>query len=258
MARYISEFPLDQYEIETVVRFERAVFFFVDSINDHIKNYLRKGEAWEKRISGLIAKYAVPGSVMIDVGAHIGTHTLTMAYCVGVEGRVVAFEPQPKIFRELFHNIRINMFHNVSCIWAAVGTESGRMEISPIRQGNEGATPLVRTGISAGCWSSEVIGGTGMYVDVRSIDSLCLDRVSLIKIDVEGMENMVLEGARETIRKYKPVIILEIMGGWFAETAPPHILEQIEYTKGMVASLGYAVRRISEYDYLALPSAALF
>lgn len=253
MIRYISEFPFDQYQIKQVRCIEREAFFYIDSENDYIKSYLEKGEVWERHISRLIVKYALPGSKVIDVGAHVGTHTLTMAYCVGNKGRVFAFEPQPKIFRELFQNMRINMLKNLSCIWAAAGAKTGFIEISPITMDNEGGTPLINTCISSGKWSSTVIGGTGTYVDLITIDSLKLNKVSLIKIDVEGMENLVLEGAKETILKNKPVIILEIMGGWVFETAPSYIVEQIEYTKRILTDLGYDIKRIVDWDYLATP-----
>jgi FkbM family methyltransferase len=253
MIRYISEFPFDQYEIKEISSFGREIFFYIDVKKDCIKSCLDKGEAWEKRISQYIVKYALPGSNVIDVGAHIGTHALTMAYCVGNKGRVFAFEPQPKIFRELFLNLRINLLKNISCIWGAAGAKKGTIEIGPLAAGNEGATPLIKTSFSSGKWSSKVIGGTGVFVDVIAIDSLKLDKVSLIKIDVERMENRVLEGARETIRKNKPVIILEIMGGWVPEAASASIIAQIEYTKRIITDLGYDLKRIDDWDYLALP-----
>ena len=148
----------------------------------------------------------------------------------------MALEPQPKIFRELFLNVRLNLLKNVSCVWAAAGAKIGTIEICPFVMNNEGATPLM---LSPG--PSQVIGGTGIHVDLITIDSLKLNKVSLIKIDVEGMENLVLEGAKETILKNKPVILLEIMGGYFPQKATSSIVEQIEHTKRHVASLGYDV-----------------
>lgn len=253
MIRYIDEFPFNQYHIEMITHFERAVFFYIDSINDYIKSYLRKGVVWENYISKLIVKYALQGSKVIDVGAHVGIHTLTMAYCVENHGRVFAFEPQPKLFRELFMNMKINMSNNISCVWGAAGEENSTIETSAVTINNEGATPLIAGFDSSGEWCSRVIGGTGIYVDLIAIDSLNLNGVSLIKIDVEGMENMVLEGAKETIQKNKPVIILEIMGGWIPETAPSYVIEQIEYTKRIITDLGYDLNRIGDWDYLAIP-----
>jgi FkbM family methyltransferase len=238
MLRYINEFPFEQYDIAQIRCFNREMFFYVDSINDCIKGCLAKGMKWEGHVYNWIAKHALPGTKVIDVGAHIGTHTLTMAYCVGDKGHVYAFEPQPKIFRELFQNIRLNLLKNISCIWAAAGAKQGTIEASPFVSDNEGATPLM--------------GGAGIHVDLIPIDSLKLNKVSLIKIDVEGMENLVLEGAKETILRNKPVILVEIMGGYLPETAPASIVERIDHTKRQVASLGYDVKRIGNWDYLAL------
>ena len=80
MLRHISEFPFNQYHIAEVECFNRKMFFYVDSESDYIKSCLKKGMKWEEHIYKWIVKYALPGSRVIDIGAHIGTHTLTIAY----------------------------------------------------------------------------------------------------------------------------------------------------------------------------------
>ena len=89
--------------------------------------------------------------------------------------------------------------------------------------------------------------------DLIPIDSLQLDNVSFIKIDVEQMENAVLDGAKQTILKNKPVILLEIKGGYFVDTAPKEIQEEIEFTKKKISEMGYSVYRIGWWDYLGIP-----
>ena len=187
------------------------------------------------------------------MGAHIGIHALTMSKYVGASGEVHAFEPQPKILRELFWNMTLNQTNNVTCYWTAVGSECGTIETSQFAPLNEGGTSLISTEISMNNWSYSVRGGTGVFVDLITIDSLNLSDVSLIKIDVAGMENAVLDGAKDTILRNKPAIILEIMGGWIPETAPQGIIEQIEFTKQKVQDLGYNLTRIVGWDYLAVP-----
>ncbi|MBS0650065.1 MAG: FkbM family methyltransferase [Verrucomicrobia bacterium] len=254
MLQYIEEFPYDAYSIKQVPCYGYEGYFYIDLIDDTIKSLLAKGKAWEDHISKFIARYAQPGSKVLDIGAHIGTHTLTMAKCVGEQGEVYAIEPQPKIFRELFLNMKLNHAHNVSCLWGAAGAENGTIEISDFAPFNEGGTSLVETNIYSGDWSYRVVGGSGLFVDLFTIDSLNLDNVSLIKMDVEAMENIVLDGARNTILNNRPVILIEIMGGYMPETAPPQIIEQIEFTKQKLRDLGYAVYRIHEHDYLAIPN----
>src|SRR5271157_1487855 len=122
-----------------------------------------------------------------------------MSQAVGPAGRVIAFEPQPKIFRELFMNVFQSKRDNIRLYWAAVGAKEGAIELSPLGAGNEGGTALN--------------GGTGKFVSLLCIDSLHLKNLTLMKIDVEGMEEAVLDGAENTIRQNKPAIIIEICGG---------------------------------------------
>lgn len=253
MEKYISEFPFSEYEISTVPSYGYTGCYYVDFIDDCIKSWLRAGNAWESHIALLITQHARRGSKVLDIGAHIGTHTQTMANVVGPEGEVLAFEPQPKIFRELVQNLKLNNLENVTCYWAALGSETSQIEIPTLTPWNEGGTNLVEGDLASDGWSYKIRGGTGVSVDLIPIDSLNLNDVSLIKLDVEHMENAALDGARETILRNKPVIILEIMGGYTPEYTPQGI-DQIEFTKKKVADMGYTVYRFDAWDYLAIPN----
>lgn len=241
----IYAFPYANYPIFLV---QSHGYFYLDPINDLIKNHLRRGGTWEPFIRTIIQKHARPGSIALDIGAHIGLHTIIMSRSVGVDGEVLAFEPQPKIFRELFMNMSLNNVSNVRFFWAGVGSTIGQVELTllmsngPIEM-NEAGTPLN--------------GGSGKFVDLLSIDTLNLKNVSLIKIDVEGQENAVLDGAKETILNNRPIIVIEIMGGHNIDTAPPHIREQILYTINKIGLFGYKVQRLRGHDYIAFPPEAL-
>ncbi len=235
--QFVYGFPHHEYKIYSAWNSGR---FYVDPINDVIKNHIRMGHLWEPHLVDLIQKYTVPGTVVLDIGAHIGTHTLILANAVGDNGHVLAFEPQPKIFRELFFNMHLNGIKNVSYFWAGVGSHEGEIELSPFTNGNEGGTGLY--------------GGTGSFVQLMTIDSLKLENVSLMKIDVEGQENQVLAGAKETILRCRPVILIEIMGGNEIATASQEVREMIQNTIKILESMNYTVRQIQIHDYLALPN----
>jgi hypothetical protein len=81
-----------------------------------------------------------------------------------------------------------------------------------------------------------------------------LDNISLMKIDVEGQEDQVLSGAQETILRCKPVILIEIMGGYIFATAPPSVQKQISNTISMLEAMGYSVQQVHAHDYLAIPN----
>jgi FkbM family methyltransferase len=236
MEGYLASLPDGVYRVHEVPTLGK---FYLDDIKDIIKDTLRKGRTWEGSLVRLFPSHVKPASTVIDAGAHIGVHTLSLAPLAGPEGRVYAFEPQKKIYRELVHNLRLNGVDNVVPLRYALGRSAGVIEMSPTVIGNEGSTPVGRGGDKA---------------ELRSIDSFAFSNVSFIKIDVEGFEDEVLEGARLTIARHRPVIMIEIQGGYpFIEQAPPQIQDKVAATRARLAGMGYKVERIRGYDYLAVP-----
>jgi FkbM family methyltransferase len=234
--RYLNAFPLADYQRYDV---PDVGSFFVDDPVDMIKQVIVAGDKWERHSFDLLAEHIVPGSVVVEVGAHIGTHTVRIGQLAGPWGRVYAFEPQRKIYRELHHNLALNGLTNVVAMRMAIGSGATRViEMNPTTPGNEGGT-----GVGAG----------GDAAELRSLDSFHFERVSLLKIDVETYENEVLDGAVDTIRRNRPVILIEIMGGTDLETASPDVLEKIAVTRGKLEALNYSVSQVFKHDYLARP-----
>ncbi len=231
----ILDFPMSSYQLFRIPE----GYFYLDDVDDIIKNPLKKGNSWEPHIQKLISLYAQPDSTVLDIGAHIGTHTLSMSHSVGPKGRVLAFEPQPKTFRELFLNMTINGADNVSFYWAGVGDKDGTICLNPLSRGNEGGTGLG--------------GSQGPTVDLLRIDSLDLSNVSLMKIDVEGMEEKVLDGAKSTIVSNRPVILIEILGGNDFNTASREIRHRILHVVEKLEDMNYKVNRIDCHDWIAIP-----
>ena len=234
--RYLNAFPLADYQRYDV---PDVGSFFVDDPADMIKQVIVAGDKWERHSFDLLAEHVVPGSVVVEVGAHIGTHTVRIGQLAGPWGRVYAFEPQRKIYRELHHNLALNGLTNVVAMRMAIGSGATRViEMNPTTPGNEGGT-----GVGAG----------GDAAELRSLDSFHFEQVSLLKIDVETYENEVLDGAVDTIRRNRPVILIEIMGGTDLETASPDVLEKIAVTRGKLEALNYSVSQVFKHDYVARP-----
>jgi FkbM family methyltransferase len=233
---YLAEFPADAYRVVEVPGVGR---FHVDDPEERIKKVLASGQRWEEHIIEVLEEHVRPGSVAIDVGAHIGTHTLTLARLVGPSGRVYAFEPVRKTYRELRRNLELNGVTNVVALRYALGRGAPSViEMNPIHEGEEGGTS---------------VGHGGDRVELRTLDSFGFEGVSLVKIDVEGFELPVLDGAEDTIRRNRPVLVVEIAGGYDYETAPPDAKMQIDVTRWRIAGMGYRVERVKKQDYLALP-----
>ncbi len=237
--RYLNAFPLDDYQQYDVPEVGR---FFVDDIGDMVKQGIINGDAWEPHVVALLENHVEPGSVVIEVGAHIGTHTVPIARWTGPHGRVYAFEPQRKIFRELHHNLALNGLTNVVPLRFAVGAGEPRIiEMNPATPGNEAGT-----GVGVG----------GDPAELRTLDSFEFEAVSLLKIDVEHYENEVLDGALDTIRRNRPAVVLEILGGEDYETADADARARIHATWSKLEALDYTVTPVRNHDYLALPNPA--
>jgi FkbM family methyltransferase len=139
--------------------------------------------------------------LFIDVGANMGSYSILSCAAVGATG--IAFEPVPSTFNRLVENIRINNIeNNVMCINKGVGSEKGAISFT-------NGVDTTNHVISPGELCDDVI-----TVDITSLDEeLCNHNPSLIKIDVEGFELPVLQGAKKTLENPKlHSIILELNG----------------------------------------------
>lgn len=146
------------------------------------------------------------GDVVLDVGANIGTFTVPLALAVGRSGQVVSFEPQRIVYQCLCANLAINSLSDyVDPVRAGVGAENGLASVPSInpfqKNNNVGGIRLNQP--------AEI----SEQVQIVTIDSLGLDRVNLIKIDVEGMEHLVLAGADDTVKRFRPAIFAECLPG---------------------------------------------
>jgi FkbM family methyltransferase len=235
MKDYIAAFPTEKY---TQYKVSGLGTFYVDKPSDMIKKVIVAGQPWENQIDDLLKKYVQSGSTALDIGAHIGTHTLRIAQLAGPNGRVYAFEPQKKIYRELYYNLKLNKMSNTVPLRYAVGSGNAVIEMGAAPEGNEGAT---------------AIGSGGDKAELRTIDSFGFQGVSLVKIDVEGYEGPVIDGARETFLKSHPVIIVEILKKISSDASEEAANLRVANTKKKIEDLGYSVASISNEDYLALP-----
>lgn len=158
-------------------------------------------------------KFYGDGVVAVDGGANIGVHTIEWSRHMHGWGEVTAFEAQETVFYALAGNIALNNCLNARARHAALGASIGDLDIPKpnyLVPASFGSLEL-RAGAN-----TEFIGQNISYapkdctrVSLVSIDSLALARLDLLKIDVEGMELDVLQGADDTLTRLKPVLIVE-------------------------------------------------
>ena len=144
-----------------------------------------------------------PGKTFVDVGANLGMYTLVASRIVGPPGRVIAFEPSLQSFPTLKENISLNGFTNVLAVRVALCDKTGE---AFLYHGSDPGKNSLRSDPNA-----ELKGET---VATRSLDEVldqaAVKTVDVIKMDVEGAEELVLLGANRVVSSQRPVILFEI------------------------------------------------
>jgi FkbM family methyltransferase len=147
-----------------------------------------------------------PGMVFLDIGAHHGLYTLVAARRLGAEGTVVAFEPSAHEFLRLRLHVRLNGMRSVRAEPLALGAEESQQTFFQIVSGDN-----TRGGLRPPA-SSDRVAETS--VETARLDDylerLALDRVDLVKLDVEGGELGVLAGASKVLARFRPLFICEV------------------------------------------------
>lgn len=182
----------------------------------------------------LLAAAAVPGSTVLEGGAHIGYVTLQAARAVGPGGRVVCFEPNPRTLPVLERNLDVNGFRDrVDVVRAALGSAPRRAELHVTEGGDESS-------LHRGALPTEAVA-----VEVTTAD-LALPapaRVDVVKLDVEGGEVEALRGMRGLLERSAP-------GPELFVECNPQALEQAgtsaDELTALLAELGFDAHWIDE------------
>ena len=159
--------------------------------------------------------YYGDGVVAVDCGANIGTFTVEWAKTMTGWGSVLAFEAQERIYYALAGNIAINNCFNAQAILAAISDTCGTISVPPLDYTAPASFGSVEIKERA---KTEFVGQsldynhpTAARISSLTLDSLGLNRVDLLKIDVEGMEFEVLDGAAGLINRTHPILIIEFI-----------------------------------------------
>ncbi len=182
-------------------------------LSNHVDRLIYLG-CYEPANSHRFERLLEPGATVIDVGANIGYFSLLGASRVGAGGRVFAIEPHPLNFAELERTVRRNRLAQVYPLQLGLSDRSGQGEISMPDQEkypNRTATMLPASGDRA------------FAVPVCTLDALMaergIERVDLLKIDVEGYESKIVTGAREAFASGKVRnLIIELNDYWLARS----------------------------------------
>jgi len=187
-----------------------------------------------------------PGSVFIDAGANVGIYTLAASRIVGEAGRVLAFEPSVQSFPALEKNIALNSLTNVRAFPVALTQKNGRAWL------HRGPNPTLNSLGRDPSWKED-----GEEIVTKTLDQALhhagVDRVDVIKMDVQGAEELELRGAWNIVRSARPIVIFEVWpeGAVLLGLSPNGAWELLE-------SAGYkffAVRRGGAFSLIKSPPA---
>jgi FkbM family methyltransferase len=166
-----------------------------------------------------------PGATVVDVGANVGFFTRRFARWVGEQGSVIAIEPEPRNFADLLDVLREDgTLARVRLIEAAAAEYNGtaHLKLNPIHPGDH----------------KLAADGTGIDVKTVRLDDILAERkwpkVALVKIDVQGAGERVLDGAEQTLGRVRPA--------WFVEVDDDHL-------RAMGTSAAHLVRRFAAHGY---------
>ena len=160
---------------------------------DTISNEVRQNKIWEDPLCNKLAENYVDGTDFLDIGANMGLNSIRMNQIKKITGTVHLFEPQPDVFLMLKYNTR-NLKRKLYNM--ALSDTNGSSSFTQKTE-NVGATQI----------------GSDLEVSIATVrldDFRFPNKISLMKIDVEGHEENMLIGGKETILKNKPTIIIEM------------------------------------------------
>jgi FkbM family methyltransferase len=190
---------------------------------------------WDPALTEFVESNLGPGDVFIDVGAHVGYFTLLAARRVGPTGSVLSLEPNPSTALQLRENLHRSHLQNVLVEETASGESEQIVQLYLHTESNSSMASLSR---------ANATGGASVQVPCTTLDLLCqqrgLTRVSVVKIDVEGAELLVLRGMKRVMNEMRPLIVLELESRLLEGLGTPvqAVLALLEESDYSVAPLG--------------------
>lgn len=146
-----------------------------------------------------------PGDLALDIGANVGQVLLKLAAVVGSGGRAIGFEPNPATYRLCTENLTLNSNLPAEVHAIALGSAEGQVAFGRPCSANSGSDRVMSDGVGE------------IMVPVTTLDRWAtahsLERLDLVKIDVEGFELHVLRGASETLARFRPTLFIELCDG---------------------------------------------
>lgn len=215
--------------------------FFVNTEDRNLTPWIIMGGTWESNVDLPLLTYAQPGMKILDIGAHIGYYTVKLGTKAGHAGRVMAFEPNPKVNRVCLENIKINGLTGMTTLHKfALGDKAGNATLTFSSSNMTSANLL-------GDQDADFSVGVGVF----RLDEVVPEEMSvdLIKLDAEGYEAKILEGAKSVLARSPQCAIMIELGLERWERSTP--LENLLSVCGG-GKVAYAVREDGTVEHMEL------
>ncbi len=213
--------------------------FIAPKLDDYMVQWCFVGDHEKDDSFQLSLSLIGAGDLVVDAGANIGLWSIPAARRVGPTGEVHAFEPVPANMQRLTQHLCLNAIARVRCQQRALGDRNGETTFSVPSNGNSGAGGLAsREGVK-----------TAIHTAIVTLDTYCadegIDRIDLLKVDVEGGETLVFRGATKMLASpMAPIIFFETgdrVSGLYGSSA--------KQVKELLHARGYGIYRL-EGDHL--------
>lgn len=226
---------------KSVVRF-RGCNFFAGGENKIEASLLRGERSYDRDNFTAVSCFVKPGDVCFDVGANIGVYSVVLAQISGDASNVHSFEPVGHIRSKLIANARLNSFDGLNVNPFALGSKAGTLKMHQVKEGRfrGGTSTFVDTENISAMGRDEFVT---REVEIKTLDQYVveagLERLDFVKIDVEGFELEVLEGASDSLSRFKPTMIVE-----YDETRHG---KQAESMRGLLQGMGYRTYEFTSF-----------
>jgi FkbM family methyltransferase len=160
---------------------------------------------WDEQGIKFLKNSLKEGDVFFDIGANIGCYSLVAAKQTGPKGEVHSFEPVSKVFYKLQNNVSLNGFQNIKLNQNAVFEKSGILELFVSSNENGGMSSMFHHDTESG----QIEKANAITID-EYVNTLNIQKIDFIKIDIEGAEIFALKGMKNTLRRFKPIILMEL------------------------------------------------
>jgi len=243
VSRYIRPVRSKKTDRLTLYETKTGKYYLpTDAHGDFVAHTIINNGVYEEEVVDCAKKYVQPDSAVLDVGANFGQMTVIFSSMVGQKGKVYSFDADDFVFDILKKNIEVNNLVNVTPIFGAVHNVTGETLFFPEQD-------FVKWG-AYGAYGIDYNARSGRKVPTITIDSLNIaDKISFMKIDIQGGDLLALKGAVQTIKRNKMPIIFEYESA-YQDDFKFNFQEYVDF----VLSIGYRFDKvICGHNYLVLP-----